>query len=207
MSVRISFTDTALAAHGDYDEVLFDHSDLSGQTADSASFLDCEFVGCRSDDLRARRARIMDTSVTDLQATAVDLSESVWRDCTLTGGRIGALVLTGAHLTRVRIRAVKVDFLNVRGATVQDVSLADCVVGELTAATGQLSDVTLAGSRFGEIDVNGSTLRNVDISRAAVDRISGLEHLRGAVISPGQLLDLAPSIADHLGITVSESPD
>jgi uncharacterized protein YjbI with pentapeptide repeats len=197
-------TGEPLETHGDYDAVSFTDLDLSGQNANNTRFLDCSLLRCRADGLRLRRARLVETLVADLQAVSLDLAESVWRDSLLTGGRIGAAAASSAQLMRVRLRGVKLDFLNLRGATLQDVVFQDCVLGEVDATDARLTDVDFSGSRVDTLGVRNATLTRVDLSGATLQTLSGLDHLRGALISAAQLLDLAPLLADHLGIVVRE---
>jgi uncharacterized protein YjbI with pentapeptide repeats len=192
-----------LETHGDYDAVAFTDLDLSGQNANNTRLLDCALVRCRADGLQLRRARFAEALVADLQATTIDLAESVWRDSLVTGGRIGAAVASNAKLMRVRFRGVKLDFLNLRGATLQDVVFQDCLLGEVDATDARLTDVDFSGSRVDILGVRNATLARVDLSRAALQTLSGLEHLRGAIVSAAQLTDLAPLLADHLGIVVN----
>jgi uncharacterized protein YjbI with pentapeptide repeats len=194
--------DAPLEAHGDYDAVSFTDLDVSAQNANNAKFLDCGLVRCRADGLQLRRARLVETLVADLQATTLDLAESVWRDSLVTGGRIGAVAASNAKFTRLRLRGVKLDFLNLRGATLRDVVLQDCVIGEIDAGDATLVDVDFPGTRVDTLSVRNATLTRVDVSGATLQTISGLDHLRGAIVSSAQLLDLAPLLADHLGIVV-----
>ena len=192
-----------LATHGDYDAVSFTDLDLSAQNANNAKLLDCALVGCRADGLQLRRARLVDTLVADLQATTIDLAESVWRDSLVSGGRIGAATASSAKLARVRFRGLKLDFLNLRGATLQDVVFQDCLLGEVDASDAQLTDVDFSGSRLDSFGVRNATLKRVDLSGATLKTLSGLDHLRGAIVSAVQVIDLAPLLADHLGIVIS----
>jgi uncharacterized protein YjbI with pentapeptide repeats len=193
-----------LATHGEYDAVSFTDLDLSEQNANNAHFLDCALIRCSADGLLLRRARFVEVLVTDLRAVTVDLTESVWRDSLLTGGRVGVAATPGAQLTRVRVRGAKVDFLNLRGATLQDVVFQDCVLGEVDATDATLTDVDFSGSRLDVLGVRGARLARVDLSAATLRTLSGLDHLRGAIVSAAQLLDLAPLLAEHLGIAVRD---
>jgi uncharacterized protein YjbI with pentapeptide repeats len=194
--------DGPLVSDGDYDAIAFTDLDLSGQNAGNARLLDCALVRCRADGLRLRRARLVETLVTDLQATTIDLGESTWRDSLVTGGRIGAAAASSAKLTRVRLRGVKLDFLNLRGATLQDVVFEDCLLGEVDATDATLTDVDFSGGRLDTFGVRGATLARVDLSGATLQTLNGLDNLRGAIVSPAQVLDLAPLLADHLGLEV-----
>ena len=193
-----------LAPHGDYDAVSFTDLDLSGQSANNARLLDCAFLRCRADGVLLRRTRFVETLVADLQAATVDLTESVWRDSLVTGGRIGAAAASSAKLARVRFRGLKLDFLNLRGATLQDVVFQDCLLGEVDVTDAGLTDVDFGGSRVDSLTVRNATLARVDLSGATLQTLSGVDHLRGAIVSAAQLLDLAPLLADHLGIVVRD---
>lgn len=196
--------DGPLAPHGDYDAVSFTDLDLSEQNANNARLLDCALLRCRADGVQLRRARFVETLVADLQATTLDLGESVWRDSLVSGGRIGAVAASSAKLSRVRFRGVKLDFLNLRGATLQDVVFQDCVLGEVDASDAALTDVDFVGGRLDSFSVRNAVLTRVDLRGATLQTLSGLDHLRGAIVSAAQLLDLAPLLADHLGIVVRE---
>jgi len=47
-------------------------------------------------------------------------------------------------------------------------------------------------------------LTHVHLRGAEISRIIGLPGLRGATVSPHQLVDLAPLFADHFGLVVEE---
>jgi uncharacterized protein YjbI with pentapeptide repeats len=99
---------------------------------------------------------------------------------------------------------LKLDFLNLRGATLQDVVFQDCLLGEVDVTDAGLTDVDFGGSRVDSLTVRNATLARVDLSGATLQTLSGLDHLRGAIVSAAQLLDLAPLLADHLGIVVRD---
>lgn len=197
------FADAALEKRGDYDAVSFEELDLSHQDAGNATFLDCAIVRCRADGLQLRRARVVASLVTDLRAVSIDAAESSWRDVLLGGGRIGAAIATAAHLARVRVRGVKLDYVNARGAELQDVVFERCVVGEIDFAEAELTNVSFVDTRLDSLNVAGAALDRLDLSGAALRQLSGLDSLRGAIVSPVQLHDLAPLLAEHLGITVA----
>jgi uncharacterized protein YjbI with pentapeptide repeats len=199
-----AFASDALEPHGDYDAVQFVDCDFSKQSANNAKFLDCHLAQCRADGLLLRRARFVECLVTDLAAVGVDLAESVWRDSMLVGGRVGAMTAHAAQFARVRVRGGKYDFVNLRGATLQDVVFEGCLLGEVDAADASLTNVTFVDCRVDDLNVSNATLENVDLRGASLKVLHGLQNLRGAMVSNAQLLDLAPLLADHLGIAVSD---
>jgi uncharacterized protein YjbI with pentapeptide repeats len=192
-----------LTPGGDFDGEVFT-GDLTGQDAGTARFLECRFEECDLTELRAPRARFADTTLYAVRGAGVDLAESEWLDCVVTGARLGALQLYGAELRRVRFEGGKIDYFNLRGATLREVAFVDCVLTEPDFGGATLEQVSFEGCRLVGPDFNQATMKAVDLSRAHLAAPRGLASLSGATISKLQLLDLAPALADQLGITVAD---
>ncbi len=187
----------------DYDGETFE-GDLSGQDAGTARFLECRFEGCDLTEVRAPRARFSETGLYAVHGAGLDLSGSTWQDCVVRGGRLGAVALYDAELTRVRFEGCKIDFLNLRGARLRDVQFVDCQLVEPDFAEATLTGVDFSGSRLVAPDLGRATLSKVDLSQALLTSPRGVASLSGATISRLQLIELADAFADELGITVSE---
>ncbi|MFI2642690.1 pentapeptide repeat-containing protein [Streptomyces sp. NPDC018610] len=194
-----------LAPDGDYDGLEFRETDLSGQDGAGARFMDCALRGCALDDASLRHARLLDSVLTGVRGVGTDLADATLRDVELTDARLGGTQLHGAVLERVRIRGGKIDYLNLRRARLRDVVFEGCVLVEPDFGGARLErvefvDCALTGAEFGAV-----TLTDVDLRGAAPLEIAGgAERLAGAVISTGQLLDLAPVLAARLGIRVED---
>jgi uncharacterized protein YjbI with pentapeptide repeats len=170
------------------------------------SFLECRLQRCGLDGASLRRARIAESLLSDLQAASVDLTDSVWRDSQVSGGRLGAVTLIGATLTDVRIRGTHLGYVNLAGAQLQDVVFEGCEIDSLDLRGAKLEAVTFIDSRVDELNVAGSTLSAVDLSGARLRTLVGIESLRGAIIGHSQLVDLAQLLAAQLGLEVRPDP-
>ena len=158
-----------LAPHGDYDAVSFTDLDLSGQVANNARLLDCALFRCRADGLQLRRARFVETLVADLQAATIDLTESVWRDSLVAGGR---------HRRRrgVERKADAGAVPRLEAATSSTCAARPCRTScsrtacsaRSTSPTRKLTDVDFAGSRVDSLSVRNATLTRVDLSGATL---------------------------------------
>ncbi|MDQ0991585.1 pentapeptide repeat-containing protein [Streptomyces sp. V3I7] len=192
-----------LEPDGDYDGVEFRDADLAGQGGAGARFMDCALVDCVLDETRLRDARFLDTVLTGVRGVGTDLAGATLRDVELTDARLGGTQLHGAVLERVLIRGGKIDYLNLRKARLKDVVFEGCVLLEPDFAGARLERVEFADCAVKGADLGGATLTDVDLRGAAPLEIArGVERLAGAVVSPAQLLDLAPALAGALGIRV-----
>lgn len=186
----------------DYDAIAFTDQDFTGQDASDARFLECRLDRCRVDGLTMRRARIVDCWIADANGASVDLADSTWRDSQMTGGRLGAAILAGAKWNGIQLRGVKLGYLSLAGARLADVVFEDCEIGSLDASSAQLRSVAFVGCSVQELNVLEATLSKVDLSRSTLRSVIGVDSLRGAILSPEQLIDLAPMLAAQLGIEV-----
>jgi uncharacterized protein YjbI with pentapeptide repeats len=183
-----------------YDGLEHRDLDLSGVVARDARFLGCAFTGCRCDDLDLAGSRLVDCTVAGVTATTAAWRSTTWQDVTVDGFRIGALTLPAARLTRVRFTGGRVDFGNLRDTDLTDVVFRDCDLRELDAAGARWTRVRFEDCRLGHLDVSGATLSAVDLSPSELEGVAGVGGLRGARISPAQLVQLAPAFAEHLGV-------
>jgi len=190
----------ALATHGDYDAVSFTGLDFAGQVADDSAFLGCRIERCGLDGVSMRRARISETVLDELHATSLDMTDSIWRDSLLTVRRIGALLAIGATWSSVRVRGGRLDLVDLSGAKLTGVAFERCAIGELDLATVEARDVSFDGCEIELLDVTGARLVRADITGARIGAVKGVDGLRGATITPAQLVVLAPQLAAHLGI-------
>jgi uncharacterized protein YjbI with pentapeptide repeats len=176
--------------------------DLTGQSAVDSRFLECAISDSVLDDVDLDHARLTDCVLSEVRSHTLSAVGSVWRDVALTGCRLGAVQLSGAELQRVRLSGGKADYLNLREARVTDVVLEGCVVGELDLIAATVTRLTLVDCRVERLDVGRATLADVDLRGAQLSALDGVGHLRGAVISGDQLLELGPAFAAHLGVRV-----
>ncbi|MGQ4381949.1 pentapeptide repeat-containing protein [Streptomyces sp. SAS_270] len=192
-----------LEPDGDYDGLEFQEADFAGQDGGGARFMDCALRGCALDETRLHHARVLDSVLTGIRGVGTDLAESTLRDVELVDARLGGVQLHGSVLERVLIRGGKIDYLNLRRARLKDVVFEGCVLVEPDFGGARLERVEFVDCVLKGADLSAATLVDVDLRRAAELEIArGVDRLAGAVISPSQLLDLAPVLAAEMGVRV-----
>ena len=155
-------------------------------------------TGCSS-----RRARVRHTLLDDVRATDLRLGDAVLDEVLVTGSRIGALAASGGDWRDVRIRATRSNLLDLRGATLANVVFEDCVIDELDlSGAGGPRRCGCSGTTIGTLTVEEARLDGLDLTGGRIALVRGVGSLRGATVTPAQLLELAPLLAAHLGIDV-----
>ncbi|MEU3506631.1 pentapeptide repeat-containing protein [Streptomyces longwoodensis] len=199
------FGSAELEPDGDYDGLEFRERDLAGQEGGGARFMDCALRGCALDGTGLRHARFLDSVLAGVTGVGTDLAESTLRDVELTEARLGGTQLYGAVLERVLVRGGKIDYLNLRQARLKDVVFEGCVLVEPDFGGARLERVEFVDCALRSADFTAATLKDTDLRGATELSVAGgVDRLSGAVISTGQLMDLAPVFAAALGVRVED---
>ncbi|WP_049563953.1 pentapeptide repeat-containing protein [Streptomyces sp. SBT349] len=205
LPVLSPFGEERLEPEGDYDGVEFSGLDLTGAAAPGAHFLDCALRRCVLDEAGMKRARLADTLLEEVRGVGTALSEAQLRDVEIRDARLGGIQLGGAALTRVRFQGGKIDYLNLRQARLTDVTFSGCVLVEPDFGGARLERVSFEACELREADLTSATLQHTDFRGAAhLSFARGIDRLAGAVITPTQLLDLAPHFAASMGVRVED---
>jgi uncharacterized protein YjbI with pentapeptide repeats len=202
-AAQLTVFDGRLAPDEYYDTILFDGVELEQPQAGGARFTECAFSSAAFTGGRLRRARFDDVWAHGVRWVGTDLSHTGWLDTELIAGMLAGLEIYDAELRRVAFHNCKLDSVNLRGSTLRDVSFTDCLLRDVDFAGAKLTGVALPGSTLEGVRFDGARLSKVDLGDAAALGISGgLDSMRGATVSAAQLVELAPLLADTLGIAV-----
>jgi uncharacterized protein YjbI with pentapeptide repeats len=202
------FEGEGLEPEGDYDGLEFADLEFTGQNGPNIRFLECALRRCGFDEARLRGARFIDCVLAEVRGVGTDLAGASLRDVELVDARLGGIQLHGSALERVVVRGGKIDYLNLRQSRLRDVAFEGCVLLEPDLGGAQLERVTFRDCTLRRADFTGARLADVDLRTAAeLDIARGLDRLAGAVISPSQLLALAPAFAAQAGVRVEAPPE
>ncbi len=197
--------DAAEAADGDDD---LDEVELAYLTLDTMFWTGRRRLGSSRvvdlvvRDWRARAASLVDSVVERADVVALSAAESGWWNVEVLQSRIGSAELYDAALRNVHFVRCKLGYLNLRGANLTDVAFTDCVIEDLDLMRATATRVSFSGTRVSRLELSGSKLEDVDLRGASLADIGSLEGLRGATITLDQLLEIAPALAERLGIKV-----
>ena len=194
----------ALRAHYSFDQQRFSGVDLGGRDLTGIIFESCTFDDLQANETMLRAATFTDTAIARLNAPVLIAARLSLRDVTIDGSRIGSAELYEAAFASVSITGSKLGFVNLRTSKLADVLVTDCTIDEMDVSGSKITRMAFRGTTIGTLDLTNSMLTHVDLRGAEISRIIGLPGLRGATVSPHQLVDLAPLFADHFGLVVEE---
>ncbi|WP_037606693.1 pentapeptide repeat-containing protein [Streptacidiphilus rugosus] len=199
------FAGGGLGVEASFDTVHIDGASFEDERADGVGFLEAALSAVSFESVRLRRARFNDVWLQGVRMVGCDLAESGWLDVEAIGGVLAGLEFHSASLRRVVFHGCKFDSVNLRGAKLHEVVFHDCVLREVDLSGAALTGCSFPGSRLERIHLHEAKLVEVDLREAAgLDPADGVDALRGAVVTPLQVLELAPALAEALGLIVRE---
>ncbi len=163
-------------------------------------WVDADLSGRRFTGLRCR-----DTRFEHCDLSGAVLDEAALRRVTFTNCRLTGIVLSGATLDDVRISDCRADLASLRMARatyllVENTVLRGADFLELTGTGCAILDCDLTGASFADARLTGLRLH-----RSVLDDVGGALALRGARISPDQLVPMGAALAAALDIQVSDA--
>ena len=179
-------------------------ADLSGGDLSALTLLNCRFSEVFANDTDLAAARLVDCRLERLSATYLHSPRSTWRTVELIDSRIGAWELYDADVESLLIEDCRLGFTNLAGTTVRDLLIRATRIDELDLSGIDAQRVHFEDCRVGTLRLHGGSLRDVDLRGLEMRTVSGVGSLAGVTVSSGQLSELAPLLAQHLGLRVTD---
>jgi uncharacterized protein YjbI with pentapeptide repeats len=191
-----------LELEGGLEGALLQDTELVGREA--ASVLLAE-VCLRRVDLSGTRLRGL--RLREVLASAVNGANGSWPYAemdrvTFAGSTLVGLDLGAGRLARTTFSECKLDLANLRMADIRDVVFEGCSLRGTDFYGAKLSAVRFDRCELHETDFSQAALEHVDLRGSTLVDVRGVGALRGAIVDPGQLIELAPALAAELGIRV-----
>ncbi|GAA1279507.1 MULTISPECIES: pentapeptide repeat-containing protein [Streptomyces] len=196
----------AMEREGTYEWLHFDGCVLEDVDGGSSGFTESAFSAVTLTRGRYRRSQFDDVWLNTVRMVGTDLAETTWMDSECGDVVLAGTELSGSHMNRVAFYNCKFDSVNARMAKLRNVSFVDCLLRDVDFGGAVLTNITFPGSTLDRAHFDNAKMTKVDLREAAgLSIASGLEALKGATISTHQLLDLAPALAQVLGLTVRDA--
>jgi uncharacterized protein YjbI with pentapeptide repeats len=187
-----------------YEGAHFDQLDLGQPDAHGSRFLECAFTAVSIQDGQLRRAQFTDVWLRDVRLISTTLAESSWVGAEITGSVAAGVEAFAARLRRVTLRGCKLDSVNFRDAALAEVTFDNCVLSDVDFSGAALTRTVFRNSRLTRTDFTRATMDEVDLRGAELGITVDPTCLRGAIVTTAQLMDLAPLLAEGLGLIVAD---
>jgi len=179
-------------------------ADLSGGDLSALTLLSCRFSEVFANDTDLAAARLVALTLLSCRFSEVFANDTDLAAARLVDSRIGAWELYDADVESLLIEDCRLGFTNLAGTTVRDLLIRATRIDELDLSGIDAQRVHFEDCRVGTLRLHGGSLRDVDLRGLEMRTVSGVGSLAGATVSSGQLSELAPLLAQHLGLRVTD---
>lgn len=152
-----------------------------------------------------QKARANDTHFEVGTINVLDAHNSRWKDCRISRGKIVSGNFSGAHLSGVLFKDLKVGFFNLIQSDISDVLFKNCKFDTLDFVGAKISRVAFVDCHVNEIDLRDATSENFDLTGLEFHSLNGMDGLRNCYVSNSQLVQLSSVVARELGIKILDS--
>ena len=176
-----------------------EHSKVKSLVLNDSKLLKCDLSGAKIDSLQ-----LQDCLFERCTMVASKFANSSWHAIEVIDGRCSGIQLQTSRLKNVLFKNCKLDFANLRFARLENVIFESCVITELDLYNAELKHVAFVDCAIEEVEFSASKLKHVDLSESTIVSVRGLQGLKGATIAPEQLIQLAPYMAQEIGLIIKD---
>lgn len=194
-----------LESNTEYEAISFTGGLTDDLVCTSSQFQDCSISLSETNNLIMQKVRANDTAFEVGTVNVLDAHNSRWKDCRISRGKIVSGNFSGAHLSGVLFKDLKVGFLNLIQSDVSDVLFKNCKFDTLDFVGSKISRVAFIDCHVDEIDLRDAKSENFDLTGLEFQTLNGMDGLRKCYVSTSQLVQLSSVVARELGIKILDS--
>jgi uncharacterized protein YjbI with pentapeptide repeats len=194
-----------LVARFELEDVLVCSGSSPNLDAGSGRLARAQLVDVSLGESKLRGVEFVDVIAERLDAANGDWGGARLRRTLLSDARLTGLGLAEARIEHVRFKLCKLDYVNFRHSEIEHVSFEDCVLTGADFQGAKIKETVFSGCQLLEADFSKAELTRVDLRGSGLALSGSVLGLRGAIIDPLQLMELARTLAHELGITVEDA--
>lgn len=177
---------------------------LSGVVAKSLTIKDTRFeqiamTGCELRDCWLDDVVIYNCDISANKLPKLSVDRAVFKSTRLSGIQLHESVLKDVSFVDC-----KLDLANFRFAKLKNVIFDSCVLTEADFAGATFNNVSFDNCELDKADFSNTKCTKLDLRGSSIVDVIGISSLKGAIVSPEQLISLAPQLAAEIGLVVEQ---
>jgi uncharacterized protein YjbI with pentapeptide repeats len=193
-----------LEDEGVYVALEYENADEANRPATAVDIDQCRFKTVNFGRSVLDRVRISDSVFHGCDFANLRSSRGSLTRVTFTGSRMTGMAWADGILREVTAQDCRMDMAAFRFTVFKHVVFSDCKLVQ-----ADFHEADLRGVRFEHCDLSGAQFSNAQmegtrLSYCTLDGVGGVTSFRGAVVTSGDALGLAYTLASALGITIED---
>ena len=163
---------------------------------------DLDFELGATNGIESRKARFLDCRIALQSAVEWVATESVFRNCQVSVGRVGSLELAGTAMNSVVFSGMRANFMSLANSKLQDVLFQECRFDTLDFVGVVAKRVRFVDCEVEDLDLRQVSAESLDLRGLDFARVRGVSSMRNVTINEYQLTQIAGDLAELAFIEV-----
>jgi uncharacterized protein YjbI with pentapeptide repeats len=206
-SGTIAPTTLAALEKADWTNVLLVDEQLSLEATSALTIEDSRLERVDLGQSRLPGLTISDTELIGCNLANVRIRGGSMRRCIVRGCRLTGLSWTEGRFQDVHFEGCRVDLATFAATRFDRVTFDDCVMTQCDLQGIGADSLRFLACAMADSDVTGARLRRTELRGCDLSQLRGLASLRGAGLEWTDLVGMAATFADALGVRVLDAGD
>ena len=196
--------ETTLLKDESLSELWFNKSDLSGVQIRSIALNESKLTSVNLAQAKLEKTAFLDVVIEGSSLVATNFTDSGWRSMQIIDSRCSGAQFQMRAIENAMFKGCKLDLANFRFAKLKNVIFRDCLISDTDFYNAELTNVHFDKCNIEKIELSGTKNKNLDLRSSQLGSIHGSGSLKGAIIDSMQLMQLAPYLAQEIGLTIKD---
>ncbi len=162
----------------------------------------CELNHCDISGLGLPETTLKECSLLTCEAVGTDCNRAYIEDTVLIGSRCSGIKLYESKQKLVTYTDCKLDMANFSNARLRKVRFENCLLQNADLTNVVFDRVEMVGCELERANFSNAQIKNLDLRGSKLAGVIGTTSLKGAIVTYDQLLELAPSLAQDVGLVI-----
>lgn len=176
---------------------------ISNIKAKAISVKESKLSKITCNEIEIRDLSLDDVFLINSDLSAIRLPNLSAQRVEVKSNRLSGAQIYEATLKDVLFKDCKLDLSNFRFSKLKNVVFEDCMLTEADFAGATFDNVCFKACTLEEADFSNVKVKKLDLQTSNILGINGISSLKGAIITPTQLIGIAPQLASEIGLVIS----
>lgn len=173
-------------------------------SAKGVYFKACQLVSVDLSTLSLPQLTLRECLVSNSEAAGLDCNSGFFEHSTFRNTRASGVQMYESKQKYVTYNDCKLDLANFSGSQLKKVRFENCLLYNVDFTNVLFDGVTFMGCELEKTNFSNARVKGLDLRSSRLSEVIGSASLKGALVTYDQLLELAPSLAQDIGLVIKD---
>lgn len=187
---------------GEYTNLNISSMQLNAE-AKNVYFKQCQLLAVSLSTLSLPALTLKDCLLSNCEAAGLDCNSAYFEHTTVSNSRTSGIQLYESKQKQVTYIDCKLDLANFSGSHLKHVRFENCLLQNADFTNVSFEKVEFIGCELEKANFSNARVKSLNLRSSKLVGIIGTTSLKGAMVTYDQLLELAPSLAQDVGLVIA----